>query len=482
MISQVDDFIKQIEKKEKIINYLKTIYRIEIGDEPIVPEAYIEKGIIAEGDTIINSENNKEYATFAEKIESYRLPDISDKNIKLKIQKLKKQKDTKFLLKTIDISNYCDKGFKTEILKKLVDGIKILKSVEVLNLKNNKMDDSFSDLICDIFTIDSIKRLDLSFNNFTKLSGKKFASIIKNFKHLEYLDFTYNPICHDEFSCTQLSIAVKPHTNLFHFGLSDCSRDSVIRLLNSKPNIRSLNLDDCKYKLKSFESLFKCLNDKKYSLAILSLRYTNIDGYVGYYLERTFRLNKTLVYVNLYGCGITDKIGAKLISGLENNKSIVEIDLGFNKLNSSFCEKLAQVVKLNNTLNVINLSKNILIDSSNFQCIVEALVNNQNIVSLGDLTETKIGVKLRESADIILNLNRKFNDNEIALDLNKTQKQGFFRASIDLDEYERKNRENIGEDNDEEIKIDENSINQVVIKYDIKMNEDEFDNFQHFNF
>lgn len=197
MISQVDDFIKQIEKKEKIINYLKTIYRIEIGDEPIVPEAYIEKGIIEEGE--INPEN-REYATFAEKVESFRLPDISDKNIKMKIQKLKKQKDTKYLLKSLDVSNYGDKGFKLEILKKMVDGIKILKSVEVLNLKNNKMDDSYMDIICDIFTIDSIKRLDLSFNNFSKVAGKKFASVIKNYKHFEFLDFTFNPLCTDDFS------------------------------------------------------------------------------------------------------------------------------------------------------------------------------------------------------------------------------------------------------------------------------------------
>ena len=479
MISQVDDFIKQIEKKEKIINYLKTIYRIEIGDEPIVPEAYIEKGIIEDGDT---NTDNKEYATFSEKVESFRLPDISDKNIKLKIQKLKKQKDTKFLLKTIDISNYGDKGFKIDILKKLVDGVKILKSVEVLNLKNNKMDDSFSDLVSDIFTIDSIKRLDLSFNNFSKVSGKKFASIIKNYKHLEFIDFTFNPLCLDDFSCTQISIAIKSHLNLFHFGLSDSSKDSVIKLLNSKPNIRSLNLDDCKYKLKSFESLFKCLADKKFSLAILFLRHTNIDGFVGFHIEKTLRLNKTLIYVNLYGCGITDKVGSKLISSLETNTTLVEIDLGFNKLSTLFCEKLSCVINVNTILNTVNLSKNILIDSSNFQCIVEALVNNQHIISLGDLTETKIGVKLRESADIILNLNRKFNENEIASELNKTQKQGFFQASTDINEYEKKNREKINQDKFEDVNIDENTINQVIIKYDIKMNEDEFENFHFFNF
>ncbi len=480
MISQVDDFIRQIEKKEKIINYLKTIYRIEVGDEPIVPEAYIEKGIIEENDSNTQS---KEYATFAEKVESFKLPDISDKNIKLKIQKLKKQKDTKFLLNNIDVSNYGDKGFKIEILKKLVDGIKILKSVEVLNLKNNKMDDSYSDLICDILTIDSIKRIDISFNNFSKSSGKKFAGTIKNYKHLEYIDFTYNPLCLDEISCTQISVAIKSHPNLFHFGLSDSSKDAVIRLLASKPNIRSLNLDDCKYKLKSFENLFRYLSDKKYFLAVLYLRYTNIDGYVSFHLEKTFRLNKTLVYINLYGCGITDKTGAKLISSLDNNNTLIEIDLGYNKLSSFFCERLSEVLRINNTLNIITLSKNFLIDSSNFQCVVESLVNNQHIISLGDLTETKIGVKLRESAEIILSLNKKFNDNEIALDLNKTQKQGFFQASLDVNESEKKERERINENRNEDIPIiEENTINQVIIKYDIKLNEDEFENFHFFNF
>ncbi len=55
MISKVDNIIKTLEKKEIIINYLKSIYKVEVGEEPTIPEAYIDQNVLADED---NGESN----------------------------------------------------------------------------------------------------------------------------------------------------------------------------------------------------------------------------------------------------------------------------------------------------------------------------------------------------------------------------------------------------------------------------------------
>jgi Ran GTPase-activating protein (RanGAP) involved in mRNA processing and transport len=501
MISQIDNFIKNIEKNEKIITYLKNIYKVEVGDDPIIPDAYIE-GKINQVDAIENEKTD--FATFEEKVIALNLPSINDKNIKLKITKMKKAKDTKFLIKSLDISNYGDRYFNHELFKRVIDGMKILKSVESINLKYNNMDDSYVDLVCELFNIENLKRIDLSFNNFTKFAAKKIINCLKNINKLEFFDVSYNPWCLDDLTCTNFSSCLKSHTNLFHFGLSDSSRDSAIRIMHTKPDLRSLNLDDSGYKPRAFETLARALADRKYSLAILSLKFCNIDIIASSYIEKALRQNKSLVCLNLHSTGLPDVGGGKIISALENNKYLTEIDLSCNKLADEFCIKFNKTLKLNVILNSANIAKNYLIKNENFEHILEGLINNQNIFTLGDLSDTRVGVKLRESAEKILNLNmkcieymdkgnislRESQQGKVAMnefiELNKSQKANFFKSSNDFQMKEKNKRENL----DAHVMNSERSMEQdynneekeLILKYDIKFNEkDIVDNFEFFS-
>lgn len=473
MNSKIENYIKDIEYKDKVISYLKNIYKIEVGEDAKIPEAYMIDNI---KDT--NQIHLEPSVSFEDKVNSLNLPDPNDKTLKQKIVKLKKSGDTKFLITNLDLSNYSDKGITVELLKKVVDGLKVLRTVEWLDLRNNNMDDTYTHLIIELLGIDTLKRIDISHNNFNKIAAKKIANSIKQTKHLEYFDISFNPI-KDDATCVSLCAAVKFHSKLFHFGISDLSKDSGLKLLHARPDIRSINLDDSTYKPKVYESFYKILSDsKKYSLAVLSLRFNNIDIFGIYSIEKGLRLNKTLVYLSLYNCGLQDIAGERIFSALDNNKYMIELDMGKNYLSTKSCRALSKLLKLNNILKTIDISRNHLITNDDFTIILEGLVNNSTIINLGNVTDLKIGVKIRDSAQMILNLNKKYTNNEITLDLNKSQKQDTLKQSIEFENFLKAKRENL-ETNifPKEIKTDQELENEIISKYEIKLIDDEFDFF-----
>ena len=434
MISKIDDFLINIEKKEKIIKYLKTIYRVEVGEDAIVPDVYIDDDKGMKLDTFQTEEavtdQETQFSSFKEKINSLKLPEVNDKDIKAKIAKMRKEKSP-LLLKEINLANYGEKGISIDLIKRLLDGLRILKSVEVVNLRNNKLDDSYIEYINEFFNIEGLKRIDISFNNFQKNAGKKLYTALKTGGKLEYFDCSFNPFCSDEFVCSQIMHALKSHPNIFHVGISDCTKDAVMRSISVLPNLRSLNLDDSKYKTKTLEYLYKQLIDKKFNIAELSFRFMSIETMNCSIFERVLRHNKTLVHLNLYGCNLSDCFGSRIIKEIEYNKTLVTLNLGFNNLGDEFCLSLGKKIQLNYVLATINITKNYSISNKNFIHIVESLINNQTLTSLGDLTDTKIGVKLRESAELILAMNKKFIYNEIGIDFSKTEKQNFLKLSME---------------------------------------------------
>jgi hypothetical protein len=68
------------------------------------------------------------------------------------------------------------------------------------------------------------------------------------------------------------------------------------------------------------------------------------------------------------------------------------------------------------TLIKVNLGRNYEIKDECFAIVEDGLVHNQTVTSLGNLWDTKIGVKLRESTDIILNINKEYLENQFAVE------------------------------------------------------------------
>lgn len=493
MLNQIDNFIFTLEKKQKTITYLRNIYKIEIGLDPIVPEAYLDKDIEElKGLNFQEIHESEECETFEHKVLALNLPQPEDKNLKTKIAKLKKNNDTQVLIRGLDLSNYEERGFKLDLFKTIVDGLKIIKSVIYVNLRKNKIDDSYIELLCQVLSLESLKRIDISYNNISKVSTKKLILNLKLHDQLEFFDITYNPICFDEVSCQHICRVFKNYEKLYHFGISDHSVDSGIRVAIGKPKLRSLNLDESKYKISTYEVFNKVLYDRKYELAVLSLKFVTLDLLAVGQLEKGLRENSSLIVLNLHSCGLTDKSGSRIISSLETNKTLIELDLSQNKLNTEFCISFKKVFSefYSNTIQIVDITHNRFIDSNeNFSLILEGLINNQSIISLGNLINTKINTRLKESAQQILDLNKKFlegvdkkhiNDLTLSLELGKTQKINYLKSSIDFNNTEKQKRETLDEVKNNENMNEDEKFKKIITKYNISLKkENKYDFFNY---
>ncbi len=408
MISNIGALIQTIEDNEKLIAYMKKIYKEKTGEDIVIPDLKA----LAERQMKKDEENethpNLKFNSFKDKVIALNLPDIKDRETRLRLDKLRRLKDTKVLIKKLDISHFAGKEVTPELLYQVLDGLKALRSVEEVNLSHNGLGDNFIDVISDYLMLKGLYRINLSYNNLTKASVKKLVATLKGCRRLESIDVSYNPFNLDEYSCILVCSSLKECDKIVHFGISDSSRESGLRFINNHPTLTSVILDDSRYKKKAWETLRRILsNKKKFKINRLSLKFCKIDFiYAVQPLIRAFKRNTTLMYLNLYNTGLDDTSGAQIISSFINHKQLEELDLGANFLSIHFCKAFGKVLRTNNILRKVNITKNHTISREDYFYILEGLVNNQSIISLGDLIDMKIGVKCRECTEKLLNLNK----------------------------------------------------------------------------
>ena len=451
MISSIENLVESIDQKDRVINYLKTMYKEKTGEEPIIPDPSTDNpSMPTEPDEQVDAVPNAKFQFFKDKVNSLNLPSANDKDAKNRIEKLRRKKDTSVLIQKLDLSHFAHKEVSHELLKRVIEGLKILKSVEMLNLSHNDLNDSYIDIIIEFLLLPKLSKIDLSFNKLSPGCIKKLNNTIKAAKNLQYLDVSYNPFNNDEYSCLTLCSCMKSCEKLIHFGICDSSRDSGIRVLSMRPGLQSLNLEDSRYKKKTWDFFTRYLSNKKYELAVLSLKFCHIDFIYGaQFLAKGLSKNRTLISLNLYGTSLCDVSGKLIIESLINHKVMKELDLGGNYLSTQSCIALGKMLKLNKVINSINLSKNYNLVNENFAYVIEGLVENQTLMSLGDLLDTKIGVKFRESTEKLLIINKKFGDWRDA-DTLKSQKVDFYMSNV-MSENTLKRKEDININNNESI-------------------------------
>ena len=450
MISSIENLVESIDQKDRVINYLKTMYKEKTGEEPIIPDPSTDNpSMPTEPDEQVDSVPNAKFQFFKDKVNSLNLPSANDKDAKNRIEKLRRKKDTSVLIQKLDLSHFAHKEVSHELLKRVIEGLKILKSVEMLNLSHNDLNDSYIDIIIEFLLLPKLSKIDLSFNKLSPGCIKKLNNTIKAAKNLQYLDVSYNPFNNDEYSCLTLCSCMKSCEKLIHFGICDSSRDSGIRVLSMRPGLQSLNLEDSRYKKKTWDFFTRYLSNKKYELAVLSLKFCHIDFIYGaQFLAKGLSKNRTLISLNLYGTSLCDVSGKLIVESLINHKVMKELDLGGNYLSTQSCMALGKMLKINKVINIINLSKNYNLVNENFAYVIEGLVENQTLTSLGDLLDTKIGVKYRESTEKLLIINKKFGDWRDA-DTLKSQKVDFYMSNVMIENTLKRNEDiNINNNNE----------------------------------
>ena len=474
MISKIGSLIETIENDEKLIAYIKKAYKEKTGEEIVIPDLKHLSEIQSRKEETQDSHPNLKFNSFKDKVIAMNLPDLTDRETRMRLDKLRRMKDTKVLIKESDLSHFEGKEMTPDLLYKVIDGFKVLRSVEEVNLSHNGLGDDCIDVICDFLMLKGLTKLNLSFNKLTKSSVKKLVATLKGCKRLLLLDVSYNEFNLDKYSCILVCGALKECDKIEHFGINDTSGDSSLRFINNHPTLISVNLEDSLYKKKNWDSLSKIIsNTKKFKIENLSLKFCTIKLDSALSLIKAFKKNNTLKYLNLYNTGLNDLTGPQIIFAFAQNQSLQELDLGANKLSTNFCKAFGAVLRTNFHLRKVNITKNHMISRDDYFFILEGLVNNQSIISLGDLIDMKIGVKCRECTEKILSMNKNIDWRD--LEQIKKAKSNIYFSNIGTEhlqlqlEESKENNSSIDTNEKPVYNLKRNKTREDNIPYDLKV-------------
>ena len=282
MISKIGSLIETIENDEKLISYIKKAYKEKTGEDIVIPDLKHLSEIQSKKEENSDMHPNLKFNSFKDKVTAMNLPDITDRETRMRLDKLRRMKDTKILIKESDLSHFEGKEMTPDLLYKVLEGFKALRSVEEINLSHNALGDDSIDVICDFLMLKGLTKLNLSFNKLTKTSVKKLVATLKGCKRLLFLDISYNEFNLDKYSCILVCGALKECDKIEHFGISDSSGDSSLRFINSHPSLISVNLEDSLFKKKNWDSLSKIIsNSKKFKIQLIQ-RQSNRDEFARY--------------------------------------------------------------------------------------------------------------------------------------------------------------------------------------------------------
>ena len=474
MISKIGSLIETIENDEKLIAYIKKAYKEKTGEEIVIPDLKHLSEIQSRKEKTQDSHPNLKFNSFKDKVIAMNLPDLTDRETRMRLDKLRRMKDTKILIKESDLSHFEGKEMTPDLLYKVIDGFKALRSVEEINLSHNGLGDDCIDVICDFLMLKGLTKLNLSFNKLTKSSVKKLVATLKGCKRLLLLDVSYNEFNLDKYSCILVCGALKECDKIEHFGINDTSGDSSLRFINNHPTLISVNLEDSLYKKKNWDSLSKIIsNTKKFKIENLSLKFCTIKLDSALSLIKAFKKNNTLKYLNLYNTGLNDLTGPQIIFAFAQNQSLQELDLGANKLSTNFCKAFGAVLRTNFHLRKVNITKNHMISRDDYFFILEGLVNNQSIISLGDLIDMKIGVKCRECTEKLLSMNKNIDWRD--LEQIKKAKSNIYFSNIGTEhlqlqlEESKENNSSIDTNEKPVYNLKRNKTREDNIPYDLKV-------------
>ena len=147
----------------------------------------------------------------------------------------------------------------------------------------------------------------------------------------------------------------------------------------------------------------------KYLLSTQVLTHLDLsDNLINYegsrYLAQALKVNKILKHLSLKLNRLVDKAGSKLCIDLLNNSSNLEsLSLSSNSLGHMFCESLAEFLKLNRSIKILDISCNF-IDDSNAATLKASLEGNPNIIEL-DVRNNQLSDETEEAINEIITKN-----------------------------------------------------------------------------
>ena len=298
-------------------------------------------------------------------------------------------------------NNNLDKIFNSMILP----CIKLIKNLNMLNLSNNKLnEENIKGLFGYLKQNDSIKRLYLDHNNITSASGYYMADSFKKNKTIEILDLSYNKLNESGFDAF-LNILQNDNTTLKDLSISFnqlVSQDfkSLSKYLNSNPslkkldisgnklgpqdandigvtfkkltNLEELKLNQCGINDESITQLFNFFNES-------SIQHLEIDsndlGMTGpMAVMKKIQINNKIKYFSYKNMALQPYFIGMIIKTLTDNQNIEKINLMENKIKDEELKQLS-----NATINLKN--KKVILSKDKVSPNAHEIINgNKNII------------------------------------------------------------------------------------------------------
>jgi Ran GTPase-activating protein (RanGAP) involved in mRNA processing and transport len=169
-----------------------------------------------------------------------------------------------------------------------------------------------------------------------------------------------------------------------NFNLSE----SIIKLLQAHPVIKTLALIDSRINENAITALNKLLTHPPHYIIGLSFKYCFLDTKSLFLISQALEINRTLVKLDLSCNGLSPVMGIYIVKSLKNNVTLAEINLSKNCLNDDFAEGLAELLKVNETLWKVDIAFNP-IGGDGAKALLKVIrENNDSIESLGDEFES----------------------------------------------------------------------------------------------
>ena len=284
------------------------------------------------------------------------------------------------------------------VVEDLAEIIKSNPNVKTLALHNNHLGPSAVKILQGLKVNSKLKCLNLNDNNMTGQVAKELAIVIKNNTSLEMLGLRNNQLGPTTVAILQ---ALKNNTRLIVLDLSSSimnrqAAENLADVIKSNSNIRNLTLSHNDLKLSALVIL-KALT-KLSRLHLLNLNGNNMTGQIVKDLANVIKSNPNLEILNLGN----NKLGQSanvILQALTETCMVKALSLSSNSLTGQVSEDLANAIKSNSSLTQLHLSDNDL--RSSVIVILQALKETCKLEVLNLNNCNMTGQVAKDLADVI---------------------------------------------------------------------------------
>mmetsp|Transcript_15915 Transcript_15915/g.23064 ORF Transcript_15915/g.23064 Transcript_15915/m.23064 type:complete len:428 (+) Transcript_15915:995-2278(+) len=373
------EFKTEIQERDQVIEFLTKEYAKATGKQVALPykwERFVEKSELED------IQEPEEELSFTEAVKQLKLPKPNTGR-----RGTRKPKKVTNIQKII-LCDFWNSLVPEDVFSSLVEGIKLVPSVETVALSNNNLTEKLLPQLEELFLLENIKCINLSNNNLRKRFATKLGELLKgSCDHIETLDISRNPFSSERTACISIANGVRKHPSLKHFSITLAANTctSVLKAVSSNRNIQTLELPHSKLTEEALQYLTSALTSTKapHNLETLKLSHCFLQPKEVIMLAQTVAKNKFLKRLDLSYNGITDNIGKIFMNNLKWNRCLEQLNLKMNNLEDATCFELAKVLRTNKTLKECNLGGNFFSDRGAEQLELE--LRNREVYSLGEL-------------------------------------------------------------------------------------------------